>query len=207
MPTHGHGATQNITYAQIHTQTHIYTHSYSCFLMYTHIVYLHLHIVTWIYTYTVTHTCPPHLFSHSNIRILSPTITRWNNHSHSHHTYTVTGTQPLLTDSDTLMHSHTTTLSHLQALELTQHSLTPSHVYWHPTQNIIHTITHDWSHTPMHYDPWYLTLPHTMTYSSTRTLAYPHSLAHIQWLLGQIHPRQDRRRQSWGDCSWPLETV
>lgn len=182
MPTHSHGATQNITYAQIHTQTHIYTHSYSCFLMYTHIVYLHLHIVTRIYTYTVTHTCPPHLFSHSNIRILSPTITRWNytnNHSHSHHTYTVIGTQPLLTDSDTLPHNHTLTLTSTRTHTILSHTFPriPTPHTEHRTHNHTWLVSHThalWpmvSHIATHHDILRHSHTHLPTFTCTHSVA------------------------------------
>lgn len=86
-----------------------------------------------------------------------------HNLTHSHHTRIVTGTQSLLTCSDTLVPAHRITLTHLCIHEFTQYSLCLP-PYTHP-HKIIHTITHDGSHTH---------IPHCRTPSHTRAPTHFH---------------------------------
>lgn len=168
--THSNANTQSQRYMEsyicaIPTQTHsshLYTFRYTLSDVYKHSL---THIQRHEFTHTqcmYIHTCPPHMFSHSkHTQTLTHSHKRTqqnhmkshhrlhlHNLTHSHHARIVTGTQSLLTCSDTLVPAHRITLSYT-CVYMNPHntrSCLPAYTDTHP-HKIIHTITHNGSHT------------------------------------------------------------
>lgn len=189
LSTHSNANTQSQRYMEsyicaIPTQTHsshLYTSRYILSDIYKHSL-TQLHTQRHEFTHTqcmCIYTCPPHMFSPSkHTQTLKRSHKRaqqnhmkshhrlhLHNLTHSHNTRIVTGTQSLLTCSDTLVPAHRIILSYT-CVYMNSHNTHPclpaytdtptqNHTYNH-TQRVLHTQT---------------TLPHTITHSCTHTLA------------------------------------
>ena len=146
-------------------------------------VYTHLpstHILTFK-TYTDSHNSHKciqqnHMKPHHRLHL--------HNLTHSHHTHIVTGTQSLLTCSDTLVSAHRITFSYT-CIYMNSHntrSCLPAYTDTHP-HKIICTTTHNGSltHRPHCHTPSHTCAP---THLHPYSVSCPCSLGHIQWVLG-----------------------
>lgn len=160
--------TDNFICSNSHTNSHQHTFIHTLFNVYTHsLIHLHTHSDI-IYTYTVTHVLTLK-YMQSLQQAHSTELHKITQSFTLTQSYTLTS-RLLLMYSDTLMHPHTTTLSHFCTCEFTQYSLTPfSHIP-----------------TPLHGKS--CTQSHTTGLTHTRTLwpiishiatHIPHSLTHI----------------------------